>query len=182
MSDDFRITAVSSLLTSHVFAVERRTVEHQDRSFHRDVVTHRGAVAILARDQEGRVGVLRQYRTPFDRVTLEIPAGTLDVDGEEPLDAAKRELHEELGAEAGAWRLLGRFMVSPGWSTQVMHIFEASDLTISDRRPAGPEESASTVAWYAHDELLAVLRAEPAIDSTMAVALNLVYGRFFERG
>ena len=172
---------MSSLLKSHVFAVERRTVEHHDRSFHRDVVTHRGAVAILARDDDGRVGVLRQYRTPFDRATLEIPAGTLDVEGEEPLDAAKRELEEELGAVASTWRLLGRFMVSPGWSTQVMHIFEARVLTIGERRPAGPEESASTVDWYTPEDLRRVLHAEPAIDSTMAVALNQVYGRFFER-
>ncbi len=181
MSDDFRITAVSSLLKSHVFAVERRTVEHRDHSFHRDVVTHPGAVAILARDQDGRVGVLRQYRAPFDRYTLEIPAGTLDVENEEPLDAAKRELEEELGCVASYWRLLGRFMVSPGWSTQMMHIFEAGELTTRERRPAGPEESASSIDWYSPDELRDVLDAEPAIDSTMAVALNLVYGRFFER-
>lgn len=181
MSDDFKITAVSSLLKSHVFAVERRTVEHRDRSFHRDVVTHPGAVAILARDDEGRVGVLRQYRAPFDRYTIEIPAGTLDVAAEEPLDAAKRELEEELGCVANYWRLLGHFMVASGWSNQVMHIYEAGELTIGDRRPAGPEESASSVDWYTPDELLDVLAAEPAIESTMAVALNLVYGRFFER-
>ncbi len=181
MSDDFKITAVSSLLKSHVFAVERRTVEHRDRSFHRDVVTHPGAVAILARDDQGRVGVLRQYRAPFDRYTLEIPAGTLDINAEAPLDAAKRELHEELGCDADYWRLLGKFMVSPGWSTQLMHIFEAGTLTMGERRPAGPEEAASTVDWYSPDQLRTVLDAEPAIDSTMAVALNLVYGKFFER-
>ncbi|MDH2903666.1 MAG: NUDIX hydrolase [Actinomycetota bacterium] len=181
MSDEFRITAVSSLMKSHVFAVERRTVEHRDRSFHRDVVTHPGAVAILARDVDGRIGVLRQYRAPFDRFTIEIPAGTLDVEAEEPLDAAKRELEEELGCVADSWRLLGRFMVSPGWSTQVMHIYEANDLTVRDRHPAGPEETASTIDWYSPEELRGVLFAEPAIDSTMAVALNLVYGQFFER-
>lgn len=180
MSDDFRITAVAPLLTSSVFTVERRTVEHDDRSYHRDVVTHPGAVAILALDDRGRIGIVRQYRTPFDRYTIEIPAGTLDVAKELPLDAAKRELAEELGCDADQWRLLGTFMVSPGWSTQLMHIFEATGLVMRTRRPQGPEESSSTVHWYEAEELRMILAGEPAIDSTMTVALHRVFGRFFD--
>jgi len=57
--------------------------------------------------------MIRQYRTPFDRFCWEVPAGTLDVPGEDALSAAQRELHEELGCEATQWTLLGRFMTSP---------------------------------------------------------------------
>ncbi len=180
MSDDFRITAVAPLLASTVFTVERRTIEHDNRSYHRDVVTHPGAVAILALDDRGRVGIVRQYRTPFDRYTIEIPAGTLDVSGETPLDAAKRELLEEMGCVADHWRKLGTFMVSSGWTTQLMHIYEATGLSMRPRRPEGPEEASASVDWYEPDELRLILAGEPAIESTLAVALHRVFGRFFD--
>lgn len=90
MSQSFRVTQVTPLLHSHVFDVERRQIEHDGTTFSRDVVTHAGAVSILAINEREEVGLLRQYRAPFARYVLEIPAGTLDVDGEEPLDAAKR--------------------------------------------------------------------------------------------
>ncbi len=179
MSSGFELEDTTPLLASYVFGVERRTVRHGDETFTRDVVTHPGAVAIVAIDDDGRVGVVRQYRAPFDRVTMEIPAGTLDVDGEAPLEAAQRELAEEMGRAAAEWRLLGRFMVSPGWATQVMHVFEARGLVELPRSPEGPEETAATTEWWAPDELRERLRMEPAIDSTMMVGLHVVYGSFF---
>ncbi|MGH9021328.1 MAG: NUDIX domain-containing protein [Acidimicrobiales bacterium] len=180
MTDAFRVVSREVLLRSRVFDVERREVEGAGESFTREVVTHRGAVAVLARDDAGRVGVLFQYRATFDAVGLEIPAGTLDVDGEDPRDAAARELEEELGVRAATWRRLGRFMVSPGWCDQVMTIYEATDLTMVERRPAGPEESAMRVAWLTPSELLATLRDAPLIDYTTAVALHRVYGTFLD--
>ena len=81
MSDAFRIVGTKRLLRSHVFGVEQRTVEHDDATFERDVVTHLGAVAILAINDRDEIGMIRQYRTPFDRFCWELPAGTLDVPG-----------------------------------------------------------------------------------------------------
>lgn len=181
MSDEFRITAVAPLLTSSVFTVERRTVEHDNHSYHRDVVSHPGAVAILAIDERGRIGVIRQYRATFDRYNLEIPAGTLDVPGEAPLEAAKRELAEEIGCDAQHWRALGTFMVSPGWTNQLMHIYEVTGLSLRDRAPAGPEESAAEVHWYEPDELRAIVSEAAMVDSTMTIALHLKFGRFFDQ-
>ncbi len=178
MSDDFRITAVAPLLRSSVFTVERRTIEHDNHSYHRDVVSHPGAVAILALDDKGRVGIVRQYRAPFDRYNIEIPAGTLDVADELPMDAAKRELAEEMGCEASHWRLLGTFMVSPGWTDQLMHVYEATGLSMREREPAGPEETSAVVRWYEPDELRALLADQPFVDSTMTIALQIVFGRF----
>jgi len=180
VSDSFHVVGTSPLLTSHVFSVERRVVEHDGESFERDVVTHPGAVAILALNDRGEIGLIRQYRTPFDRLCWEIPAGTLDVPGEPELAAAQRELREELGCEADDWKLLGTFMTSPGWSSQLMFIFEAQSLHDVPRSPAGPEETSSSVRWFSPDELRETLRDEPAIDNTMAVALNRVYGTFFD--
>jgi len=176
----FRIVGTEAILRSQVFDVERRMVEHDGSTFERDVVTHRGAVAILAINREGEVGFLRQYRAPFDAFILEIPAGTLDVDGEDRLEAAQRELREELGCDAATWRELGTFMVSPGWTNQVITIYEARELTMVGRRPEGPEETSSSVVWLPVPSIKSTLRREPAIDSTVAVALHRVFGTFFD--
>lgn len=180
MNAAFRVVATEKLLSSYVFDVERRTVVHEDTTFERDVVTHRGAVAILARNERDEIGFLRQYRAPFDAFILEVPAGTMDVDTEDELTTAKRELREELGCEATSWRSLGRFTVSPGWTNQVMTIFEATGLTVMERAPEGPEEMSSTVIWMPIGEIKAALRREPTIDYTVAVALHCVFGSFFD--
>jgi ADP-ribose pyrophosphatase len=180
VSESFRVVGTQHLLQSHVFSVDRRTVAHDDTTFERDVVTHLGAVAILAINEREEIGMIHQYRTPFDRFCWEVPAGTLDVLGEDALSAAQRELAEELGCEASRWTLLGRFMTSPGWSNQLMTIYEARGLTLTSRRPAGPEESSASVRWFAREELRETLRREPAIDNTTVVALGRVYGTFFD--
>jgi 8-oxo-dGTP pyrophosphatase MutT (NUDIX family) len=180
VSESFRVVGTKKLMQSHVFGVEQRTVEHDDATFERDVVTHLGAVAILAINARDEIGMIRQYRTPFDRFCWEVPAGTLDVPGEDALSAAKRELGEELGCEASQWAELGRFMTSPGWSNQLMTIFEARGLRDVSRRPAGPEETDASVRWFSRDELRETLRHEPAIDNTTVVALGRLYGTFFD--
>ncbi len=180
MTAPFRIVATEKLLDSYVFQVERRSVEHEDSIFERDVVTHRGAVAILARNDRNEVGFLRQYRAPFDAFILEVPAGTMDVDGEDALSTAQRELKEEMGCEAAQWRRLGRFTVSPGWTNKIMTNFEATDLTLIPRTPEGPEELSSTVLWIPIDEIKATLQREATIDYTVAVALHCVFGSFFD--
>lgn len=181
MSDSFEVERTEPLLQSEVFSVERRTIRHDGTTFTRDVAVHRGAVAILAINDEGEIGLVRQYRAAFKRHLWEIPAGTRDVEGEETLVTAQRELLEELGCEAREWTLLGRFMNSPGWTSQVMTVYEARSITQRQRSPAGPEEASSTVRWFTVEELRELLRGEDAIDSTTAVALHRVFGTFFER-
>ena len=66
MSDSFHVVGTTPLLTSYVFGVERRVVEHEGTTFERDVVTHPGAVAMLAINDRGEIGLIRQYRTPFN--------------------------------------------------------------------------------------------------------------------
>lgn len=95
-----------------------------------DVVEHRGAVAILPIDQEGRLWFVRQYRHPAEGWLLEIPAGTLS-SGEEPEDCARRECREEVGMAPGRLELLGAGFMAPGYSTEYIHIYLASELTPS---------------------------------------------------
>jgi ADP-ribose pyrophosphatase len=180
VSDTFRVEAAEIVYRSHVFNVEKRTVRHGEDTFERDVAVHPGAVAVLAINDLGEVGFIRQYRATFDQLLYEIPAGTRDIPGEDPLDCAKRELREELGCEASEWTLLGRFMNSPGWSTQVMVVYEARGITQSERDPAGPEEFSSTVHWLTPDAIRETLRSSFAIDSTTTIALHRLFGNFLD--
>ena len=121
------------------------TIERSDGSRGtREIVAHPGAVAILAIDAEDRVLLVRQYRIAVDEALLEIPAGTLDVadDGsiEDPDIAAPRELEEETGMRAGSWRRIARFFTAPGFASEEMHLYLATDLRPADADRLGPDE------------------------------------------
>ena len=94
----------------------------------RELVLHPGAVAIVAHDEE-RLWMVRQPREAVgEDALLELPAGKLDVEGESPLEAAQRELGEEIGREAAEWNELKRFYTSPGFANEQVTLFEATDL------------------------------------------------------
>lgn len=90
----------------------------------REVVEHPGGVAILALFDDNTVPVVRQFRYPFQKIITELPAGKLEK-GEDPLVCAQRELSEEVGAEADQLIYLGKFYTSPGYSTEVLHMYLA---------------------------------------------------------
>jgi 8-oxo-dGTP pyrophosphatase MutT (NUDIX family) len=98
----------------------------------RDYQQHPGAVGVLALDEQRRVLLVRQYRHPVRHRLWELPAGLLDVPGENPLHAAQRELYEEAHAKAGDWRVLIDFYSSPGGSSEALRIFLAQDLAEAD--------------------------------------------------
>jgi ADP-ribose pyrophosphatase len=102
----------------------------------REVVVHPGAVAVVPLLDDGRLLLVRQYRHAAGIVCLEIPAGTLDrlADGslEPPDDCARRELAEETGHSAASWLTLGSFYTAPGFATEQMHLYLATDLSPID--------------------------------------------------
>ncbi|HLM05010.1 MAG TPA: NUDIX hydrolase [Blastococcus sp.] len=99
----------------------------------REIVTHPGAVAIVALDDDDRVVLVRQYRHPLRRHLWELPAGLRDADGEPPLETAKRELAEEALLAAGRWSLLLTVANSPGFSDEMVLVYLAEDLSPDDR-------------------------------------------------
>ncbi|PSJ24572.1 ADP-ribose pyrophosphatase [Streptosporangium nondiastaticum] len=95
----------------------------------RDYQVHPGSVAVLALDEEGRVLVLSQYRHPVRQKLWEIPAGLLDVPGENPLHAAQRELYEEAHVKAEDWRVLTDVYTTPGGCDEAVRIFLAREIS-----------------------------------------------------
>jgi ADP-ribose pyrophosphatase len=133
---DSRVLHQGHYLTFRVDTIERADGSRSER----DIVGHPGAVAIVAIDAEDRVLLVRQWRTPARKVLLEIPAGTLDVDEatgvtEDPDLAARRELEEETGYRAGTWRKLAEFWTAPGFASELMRLYLATELA-----PAHPDE------------------------------------------
>lgn len=116
-----------------------------------EVIRHPGAVCIVALDHEGRILVVRQYRTALERVTIEVPAGKIDP-GEDPADAVRRELAEETGYVAGDIRRLASIAVAVGYSDEIIHIYMATDLTPGS---AHPDEDEFVVAeWVSVESLI----------------------------
>ena len=101
----------------------------------REVARHIGASAVLPMDNQGNVLLVRQYRSPIDRITLEIPAGKLDYKGEDHLEAAERELREETGATAGKWTHLTDLLSSVGFCDECISIYLAESLSYGDSDP-----------------------------------------------
>ncbi len=95
---------------------------------HREIVHHPGAVTVLALDDDERVLMIQQYRHPVRSLLWELPAGLLDVAGENPLDGAKRELAEEADLKAERWDLLADWYNSPGGSDEAVRLFLARDV------------------------------------------------------
>ncbi|MFD9729060.1 NUDIX domain-containing protein [Streptomyces sp. NPDC059072] len=132
-------------------AVDSDEVRMPDGSVaRRDYQVHPGSVCVLALDEDGRVLVLSQYRHPVRRRLWELPAGLLDVQGENPLHGAQRELHEEAHVKAGDWRVLADFYASPGGSDEAIRIFLARDVSEAEGEryaETGSEEADMEVTW-----------------------------------
>ncbi|MGW7365195.1 NUDIX domain-containing protein [Streptomyces sp. NPDC054841] len=128
--EEWRVTATATPFRGNKTSVRTDDVVMPDGSVaRRDYQVHPGSVAVLALDESGRVLVLRQYRHPVRQKLWEIPAGLLDVPGENPLTAAQRELYEEAHVKAVDWRVLADVYTTPGGCDEAVRIFLARDLS-----------------------------------------------------
>jgi len=174
----YETVSSTPVFAGRVISVRTDEVRMSDGSVaQREVVEHPGAVAIVALDEEDQVVLVNQYRHPVGRRLDELPAGLLDVAGEAPLAAAKRELFEEAGLEAANWYELVRMMTSPGMTNEQITIFLATGLTASDQSFAAEHEeltmtvSRRPLAEAVADVLAGRITNGPAIAGVLAASV-----------
>ncbi|MEU7027609.1 NUDIX domain-containing protein [Streptomyces sp. NPDC015232] len=179
--EEWRVTATATPFTGKKTSVRTDDVVMPDGSVaRRDYQVHPGSVAVLALDEEDRVLLLKQYRHPVRQKLWEIPAGLLDVPGENPLHAAQRELYEEAHVKAGDWRVLTDVYTTPGGCDEAVRIFLARDLAEAEgeRFEVSEEEADMETARVPVDQLVrGVLAGELHNNCLVVGVLSLVAAR-----
>ncbi|WP_149085728.1 MULTISPECIES: NUDIX domain-containing protein [Microbacterium] len=148
--EPFEPEVVSSDLVyeGYVWDVRSDRVRYGDGEIVRQYVAHPGAVAVLALDDEGRVLLIQQYRHPIRHRDWELPAGLLDIEGEEPMAAARRELAEEADLVAAHWEPLVSSWTTPGGNDELIRVFLATGLSAAETAHDREDEEADIrLAW-----------------------------------
>ena len=131
---DYEVVSTEEIYAGRIISLRKDTVAMPGGGTSvREVVHHPGAVGIVALDDEDRVVMVRQYRHPIGAHLWELPAGLRDVDGEPPVDSARRELAEETQLSAERWSLLTTQHPSPGFCDELVLLYLAEGLTEAPR-------------------------------------------------
>jgi len=177
MSSEFERIGSETLFDGKFIAVRRDTFRHEDGAVvHRELVTHPGAVGVVVLDDQDQLWLVRQPREAIGVPDLlEIPAGKLDVEGEDPLEAARRELAEEIGKQAAHWDSLGAFYTSAGFADEIILLFLATGISDVDVRPAVEEDERIEVELRPVTDLDAILTE--TMDAKTLIALHRLNDR-----
>ena len=138
-----------------------------------DIVRHPGAAAVLPVTPDGDVILIRQFRHAIRDDLVEMPAGVLDLDGEDALTAAARELHEETGYRHRTIEFLGGIYTSAGFSNEYVHLFWA----LTEDEPAGEPEDGIALLRKPLGEMVKAARAGRIRDAKTAIGLLLADAR-----
>ncbi|MFD8914570.1 NUDIX domain-containing protein [Streptomyces sp. NPDC059575] len=179
--EEWEVRGTTTPFTGNKTSVRTDDVVMPDGSVvRRDYQVHPGSVAVLALDEEDRVLLINQYRHPVRHKLWEIPAGLLDVPGENPLHAAQRELYEEAHVKAEDWRVLADVYTTPGGCDEAVRIFLARDLAEAEgeRFVTEHEEQDMGYARVPVDELVRLVLAGDVHNNCLVVGvLSLVAAR-----
>ncbi len=153
-----------------VWDVRRESFTYGGSTLRRDFVDHPGAVAVFAMDDDDRVLLIKQYRHPVRRREWEPPAGLLDMEAESPLDAAKRELAEEVDLEADDWAVLSDYLTTPGGNNEAIRIYLARGVraTASTFEREG-EEADMESRWVPLDEIVDAVLASRVQNPSLVI-------------
>ena len=174
---DFRLIGARTIAEEAFLRLDRATIATPDgRVVTRVVVSHPGAVAVVP-ILDGDVFLFGQHRASIGRNLLEIPAGKLDVPGEDRREAARRELAEEIGFAAGRLDHLTDLITTPGFCNEVITIYRATNLEKVSSQPVGAEEEHATILRMPLEEAIRRVHAGEITDAKTVVGLLLVADR-----
>lgn len=178
-SHDFETVASRTLYSGAIVALRLDQVAMPGgRVVEREVVEHHAAVAVAAIDDEDNIVLIRQYRHPLQRRLLELPAGLLDIAGEDPLAAAQRELAEETGLAAREWSVLVDVALSPGFTDEALRVYLARGLSETERpEPEHEEADIAVLRMPVAEAARAALAGEIVNATAVAGVLAVVSAR-----
>ncbi|MCH1883568.1 NUDIX hydrolase [Agrococcus sp. ARC_14] len=149
------VLARERLFDGRVWDVERQEFELGGSRIRREVIVHPGAVAVVALNDADEVCLVHQYRHPAGGTLWELPAGLLDIEGEDPLVGAQRELAEETDLAASTWRTLLDISTTGGGSTEMIRIYLATDVhELPDAFAREGEEAEMERRWVPLEEII----------------------------
>jgi ADP-ribose pyrophosphatase len=178
---DPEFALVSEELIHSGYAFDLYATRWSDSSgefFERDIVRHRGAVAVVPLADDGEhVFLVRQFRTPLAGWLLELPAGLRDKDGESEIETARRELEEEVGCIARRLEHLVTLVTAVGFSDESISLYLGTDLEWTERQADGVEEKSMTVEAVALKEIDRMISSGYITDAKTVAGLSLLQRR-----
>jgi ADP-ribose pyrophosphatase len=168
------ILSTRDIYKGKIFDVIESEIRHDDVEYKREIVVHKGSAVIVPLFEDGTIAFVRQYRYAAEKFLLEVPAGTLNK-GEDPQIGAVRELEEEIGVRAGRVEKLAEFYVSPGFLTEKMHLYLATDLT--ETKQALEVDEILSIERHSVADALRMVQNGEIEDAKTIIAVTLVAGR-----
>ncbi len=153
-----------------VFDIRIDEIRDGDVQYKREIVVHKGSAVVIPVFDDGTAALVRQYRHAAGKHLLEICAGTLN-SGEDPEIGARRELEEEIGVTAGTMEKLSEFWVSPGFLTEKMHLYLATDLTETEQNLEADE--ILTVERHPVNDLLKMVENGEIEDAKTIIGITM---------
>lgn len=162
------IISTATVYKGKVFNIELAQIRDGEIRYAREIVTHHGSCVIVPVFSDNRVALVKQYRHPAQKYLLEIPAGTLN-ENEPPEVGAAREVEEEIGVSAGKIEKLTEFYVSPGFLTEKMHVFLATELQVTAQNL--DDDEFLSIEKYSFAELFEMIRSGEIEDAKTIVGV-----------
>lgn len=177
---DIELISSETVYKGKVFDVSKDTIREGDNEYSREIVHHHGSIVIVPVFNDFRVALVKQYRHPAKDFLFEIPAGTLDKN-ELPEVGAKRELEEEIGVTCGKIAKLTEFYVSPGFLSEKMFVYLATNLTETEQNL--DEDEFIEIHKFSFEEAFQMIRQNVIQDAKTMTGLILAgakLGFFFK--
>ena len=161
-----------------IITIKRDTLTRGDgKNFVRETAVSSDAVAVVAIDEQGRILLIRQYRHPMGRPVWEIPAGKMDVDGEQPEETAIRELQEETDTTAESVELLTLFLNSAGWTNEKTYVYLSKGLRNVPEFQRENEEADIEKKWVSLEDAYEMVITGELDDAKTVIGILLAKDR-----